>query len=77
MVTRVIGRELASRRPSAHNACMDSSGAISAAVAGLGAGGNQASVAMAVLRQTEASQAQQVATLFNSIGLGNSISAFA
>jgi hypothetical protein len=77
MVTGVIGPTLASGRPRAHTIDMDSSGAISAAVAGLGAGGDQASVAMAVLRQTEASQAQQVATLFNSIGLGNSISAFA
>ena len=55
---------------------MDSSAAISAAVAGLGSGGAQAAIAMSVLRSTEASQAQQVATLFNSIGLGNSINAF-
>jgi hypothetical protein len=56
---------------------MDGSSAISAAVAGLNAGGVGTSIAVSVLAQTEAAQAQQVATLFSSIGLGGNINAFA
>jgi hypothetical protein len=55
---------------------MDSTGAISAAVSSLSAGGNAAAISVAVLRQTETAQAQQIATLFSSLGLGNSVNAF-
>jgi hypothetical protein len=53
---------------------MDSSSAISAAVVGVNAG---SAIAVSVLRQTETAQAQQIATLFSSIGLGGNINAFA
>jgi hypothetical protein len=53
---------------------MDSSSAISAAVTGVNAG---SPIAVAVLRQTETAQAQQIATLFSSIGLGGTIDATA
>jgi hypothetical protein len=59
------------------NSAMDgvsASGAISAAVQGVNAG---SSIAVSVLRQTESAQAQQIATLFSSIGLGGNVSAFA
>jgi len=56
---------------------MDSSAAISSAVAGISAGGTGGSIAIAVLRQTETAQAQQIATIFSSIGLGGNVSAFA
>jgi hypothetical protein len=53
---------------------VDASAAISSAVAGVNAG---SSIAVAVLTQTETAQAQQIATLFSSIGLGGNISAVA
>jgi hypothetical protein len=53
---------------------MDSSSAISAAVTGVNAG---SAIAVSVLRQTETAQAQQIATLFSSIGLGGNIDASA
>lgn len=56
---------------------MDSSGAINAAVSALGAGGTASAIAVSVLRQTENAQAQQVAILFNSIGLGQNFNGFA
>jgi hypothetical protein len=48
--------------------------AISGAVSGVNAG---SAIAVAVLSQTEQAQAQQIATLFSSIGLGGSFSATA
>ncbi len=53
---------------------MDASAAISSAVAGVNTG---SSIAIAVLAQTEAAQAQQIATLFSSVGLGASVNASA
>lgn len=53
------------------------SAAISSAVAGISSGGTGAQIAVAVLAQTENAQAQQIATLFSSIGLGGNVSAFA
>jgi hypothetical protein len=53
---------------------MDSSSAISAAVQGVNAG---SAIAVSVLRSTESAQAQQIATLFSSIGLGGKIDASA
>lgn len=68
------GRALAFYRWAAHNGAMDSSSAISAAVTGVNAG---SAIAVSVLRQTETAQAQQIATLFSSIGLGGTIDASA
>jgi hypothetical protein len=48
--------------------------AVSAAVSGVDAG---SAVAVSVLKSTETNLAQNIATLFSSIGLGNSISTFA
>jgi hypothetical protein len=56
---------------------MDSSGAINTAVSALSAGGTASSIAVNVLRQTENAQAQQIATLFSTIGLGQNFNAFA
>jgi hypothetical protein len=56
---------------------MDSSAAISSAVSALSSGGTTAAIAVSVLRSTEQAEAQQIATLFSSIGLGASINAFA
>jgi len=56
---------------------MGSTGAIDTAVAALGSGGVASSIAVSILSQTENAQAQQIATLFSSIGLGGNISAFA
>ena len=56
---------------------MGSTGAIDTAVSALSAGGTQASIAVSVLSSTEAAEAQQMATLFSSIGLGGNISALA
>jgi hypothetical protein len=56
---------------------MDSSGAISAAVAGISAGGTGAAIAVSVLRSTETAQVQQIATLFSSIGLGGHVNSYA
>jgi hypothetical protein len=56
---------------------MDSSAAINTAVSALSSGGTAAAIAVSVLRSTETAQAQQIATLFSSIGLGASINAFA
>jgi hypothetical protein len=53
---------------------MDSSAAISSAVAGVNAG---SAIAVSVLSSTERAQAQQIATLFSSIGLGQNFSATA
>jgi hypothetical protein len=53
---------------------MDATSAISAAVAGVNAG---SAIAVSVLKSAENAQAQQIATLFSSIGLGGNISAFA
>jgi hypothetical protein len=53
---------------------VSASGAISAAVQGVNSG---SAIAVSVLRQTETAQAQQIATLFSSIGLGGNVSAFA
>lgn len=55
---------------------MDSS-AISSAVAGMSAGGTSAAIAVSVLKSAETAQAQQIATLFSSLGLGGNVSAFA
>jgi hypothetical protein len=56
---------------------MDSSAAISAAVSGISAGGTGGQIAISVLRSTESAQAQQIATLFSTIGLGANVNAFA
>jgi hypothetical protein len=52
---------------------MDVSG-VSAAVSGVNAG---SAIAVSVLKSTEASLAQNIATLFSSIGLGASVNASA
>jgi hypothetical protein len=52
-------------------------GAISAAVSGISAGGTSGAIAVSVLRSTETAQAQQIATLFSSIGIGGNVSAYA
>ena len=46
----------------------------SAAVAGVNAG---SAIAVSVLKSTETAQAQQVATLFSSLGIGGNVSASA
>lgn len=56
---------------------MDSSGAISAAVSGISAGGVGGQIAVSLVRSTETAQAQQIATLFSTIGLGANVNAFA
>jgi hypothetical protein len=56
---------------------MDSSSAISSAVAGISAGGTGGAIAISVLRSTETAQAQQIATLFSTIGLGAHVNAYA
>jgi len=56
---------------------MGSTGAIDTAVSALSAGGTQSSIAVSIISQTESAQAQQIATLFSSIGLGGHISASA
>jgi hypothetical protein len=60
--------------PPGHNSGMDASSAISAAVSGVNAG---SAIAVSVLRMTENAQAQQIATLFSSIGIGGNFSASA
>jgi hypothetical protein len=77
MVTGVMPPVLAFGRPAAHNRAMDSSGAISAAVSGLNAGGTGGAIAVSLLKSTQALAAQEVATLFSSIGLGASVNALA
>jgi hypothetical protein len=56
---------------------MDSSSAISAAVSGISAGGTGGAIAASVLRSTETAEAQQIATLFSTIGLGGNFDAHA
>lgn len=70
-------RSLAFAGAAAHNEPMGSSGAISAAVSGISSGGTGGAIAVSLLKSTEAAQAQQIATLFSSIGLGASVNAFA
>lgn len=53
---------------------MSGTAAISAAVSGVNAG---SAIAVSVLKSTESAQAQQIATLFSSIGIGGNVSAFA
>ena len=53
---------------------ISSVGAIDSAVGALSAGGVQGSIAVSVLSSTEAALQQQVATLFASLGLGQSVS---
>ena len=53
---------------------MDASAAISSAVAGVNAG---SAIAVSVLASAEKSQAQAIATLFSTIGLGQNFSATA
>ena len=53
------------------NQRVDATAALSSALAGVNAG---SSIAVAVLTQTEHAQAEQVATLFSSIGLGANVS---
>jgi hypothetical protein len=55
---------------------MDSS-AISAAVSGISAGGTGGAIAISVLKSSETAQAQQIATLFSSLGLGENVNTFA
>ncbi len=77
MVTGVMQRLLAFPGPEEHNTAMGSTGAIDTAVSALSAGGAQASIAVSIISQTESAQAQQIATLFSSIGLGGHVSAYA
>jgi hypothetical protein len=49
---------------------MDSSSAVNTLVSSLSAGGTAGSIAVSLLRGTENAQAQQVAILFSSIGIG-------
>ena len=70
-------RGLAFRAPAGHNRRMDASAAISSAVAGLSAGGVGGAIAVSVLKSTENAEAQQIATLFSSIGIGGNVSAYA
>ncbi len=65
---------LAFRPPNGQNKRMEASAVTSSAVAAVNAG---SSIAVAVLTQTEHAQAQQIATLFSSIGLGGNISSTA
>jgi hypothetical protein len=62
---------------SGQNKRMDSSAAISSAVSALSSGGTQGAIAVSVLKSTESAQAQQMATLFSSLGIGGNVSAFA
>ena len=63
--------------PAAHNWVMDSSGAISAAVSAINSGGTTGAIAVSLLKSSETAQAQQIATLFSSIGLGSNVNASA
>ena len=57
---------------------MDSTGAISnTLVSALSSGGTAGQIAVSMLSMTDKAEAQQVAILFNSIGLGQGINAFA
>jgi hypothetical protein len=56
---------------------MDASSAISAAVAGISAGGTGAAIAVSVLKSSENAEAKQMATLLSSIGIGGNVSASA
>jgi hypothetical protein len=56
---------------------MDSSSAINTLVSSLSAGGTAGSIAVSLLRGTENAQAQQIATLFSTIGLGQNFNAYA
>ncbi len=56
---------------------MDSSSAISAAVSGISSGGTGGAIAISVLKSSESAQAQQIATLFSTLGLGRNVNAFA
>ena len=60
-----------------HNGGMDSSAAITAAVSGISAGGTGGAIAISVLKSAESAQAQQIATLFSTIGLGANVNAYA
>jgi len=77
MVTSVILPRLVFPAPREHNRRMGSTGAIDTAVSALSAGGTASSIAVSILSQTESAQAQQIATLFSSIGLGGHVSAYA
>jgi hypothetical protein len=77
MVIGVMGRPLAFRPARAQNKRMDGSSAISAAVAGISQGGTGGAIAVSVLRSTESAQAQQIATLFSSLGLGGNVNSYA
>ncbi len=72
-----MSANLAFRALAAHNGGMDSSAAISAAVSGISQGGTGGAIAVSVLRSTETAQAQQIATLFSTIGLGAHVNAYA
>jgi hypothetical protein len=78
-VSNVITQQasLAFRGRTVQNTRMDSSAAISSAVAGISAGGTSGAVAVSVLKSTESAEAQQMATLFSSIGIGGNVSAYA
>ena len=77
MVIRVIPDQLAFLGPAEQNRPMGSTGAIATAVSALSAGGAASSIAVSIISQTESAQAQQIATLFSSIGLGGHVSAYA
>jgi hypothetical protein len=77
MVILVISDPLAFPGVPGENTRMGSTGAIDTAVSALSAGGTASSIAVSILSQTESAQAQQIATLFSSIGLGGNISALA
>jgi hypothetical protein len=68
---------LAFRRPDEQNKGMDSSSAISSAVAGITGSGLSSQIAVSVLSSTESAEKAQITTLFSSIGLGRNVDASA
>jgi hypothetical protein len=59
------------------NRDMDSSSAISSAVAGITGSGLTSQIAVSVLSSTESAEKAQITTLFSSIGLGRNVDASA
>ena len=56
---------------------MDSSSAISSAVAGMTGSGIGSSIAVSVLASSESAEKAEITTLFSSIGLGRNVDASA
>jgi len=70
-------RTLAFGGPEGQNRRMDSSSAISSAVAGITGSGLTSQIAVSVLSSTESAEKAQITTLFSSIGLGRNVDASA